>query len=163
MVYYFTSNVIDPPATIYVGKDKFESPLSPPSNHAHVNGLTPTTHRRRVDKIRLGLRCLVIQPPLPLSLSPLLHAYRHTYLSQWYNQRSDLSTYRVRTSIHPSIHPTISLPPSLPPSLHPANPTPQSEKEKAKSEKHNHQNQNQPQKTNQPLIKPPPPKNTKRY
>ncbi|KAF6227736.1 hypothetical protein HO173_012066 [Letharia columbiana] len=25
MVYYFTSNVIDPPATIYVGKDKFEN------------------------------------------------------------------------------------------------------------------------------------------
>ncbi|CAF9913083.1 hypothetical protein IMSHALPRED_000905 [Imshaugia aleurites] len=25
MVYYFTSNVIDPPATIYVGKDKFET------------------------------------------------------------------------------------------------------------------------------------------
>lgn len=25
MVYYFTSNVVDPPATIYVGKDKFES------------------------------------------------------------------------------------------------------------------------------------------
>lgn len=30
MVYYFTSNVVDPPATIYVGKDKFESPLVPP-------------------------------------------------------------------------------------------------------------------------------------
>ena len=29
MVYYFTSNVVDPPATIYVGKDKFESPLFP--------------------------------------------------------------------------------------------------------------------------------------
>ena len=28
MVYYFTSNVIDPPATIYVGKDKFESRFS---------------------------------------------------------------------------------------------------------------------------------------
>ena len=27
MVYYFTSNVVDPPATIYVGKDKFESLL----------------------------------------------------------------------------------------------------------------------------------------
>jgi hypothetical protein len=25
MVYYFTSNVVTPPATIYVGKDKFES------------------------------------------------------------------------------------------------------------------------------------------
>ncbi|KAM0806051.1 hypothetical protein BDR22DRAFT_901156 [Usnea florida] len=25
MVYYFTSNIIDPPATIYVGKDKFEN------------------------------------------------------------------------------------------------------------------------------------------
>ncbi|PHH78704.1 hypothetical protein CDD80_6442 [Ophiocordyceps camponoti-rufipedis] len=25
MVYYFTSNVVDPPATIYVGKDKFEN------------------------------------------------------------------------------------------------------------------------------------------
>jgi len=25
MVYYFTSNVVDPPAQIYVGKDKFES------------------------------------------------------------------------------------------------------------------------------------------
>ena len=27
MVYYFTSNGTEPPATIYVGKDKFESPL----------------------------------------------------------------------------------------------------------------------------------------
>ena len=25
MVYYFTSTVVDPPAYIYVGKDKFES------------------------------------------------------------------------------------------------------------------------------------------
>lgn len=25
MVFYFTSNVVDPPAQIYVGKDKFES------------------------------------------------------------------------------------------------------------------------------------------
>lgn len=25
MVYYFTSNVVNPPATIYVGKDKYES------------------------------------------------------------------------------------------------------------------------------------------
>lgn len=25
MVYYFTSNIVDPPATIYVGKDKFEN------------------------------------------------------------------------------------------------------------------------------------------
>lgn len=25
MVYYFTSNVVDPPAFIYVGKDKVES------------------------------------------------------------------------------------------------------------------------------------------
>ena len=29
MVYYYTSNVVDPPATIYVGKDKFESKTSP--------------------------------------------------------------------------------------------------------------------------------------
>lgn len=25
MVYYFTSTVVDPPAFVYVGKDKFES------------------------------------------------------------------------------------------------------------------------------------------
>lgn len=25
MVFYFTSNVVDPPAFVYVGKDKFES------------------------------------------------------------------------------------------------------------------------------------------
>jgi len=25
MVYYFTSTVVDPPAYVYVGKDKFES------------------------------------------------------------------------------------------------------------------------------------------
>lgn len=25
MVYYFTSSVVDPPAYVYVGKDKFES------------------------------------------------------------------------------------------------------------------------------------------
>jgi hypothetical protein len=29
MVYYFTSTVVDPPAAVYVGKDKFES--EPPS------------------------------------------------------------------------------------------------------------------------------------
>lgn len=29
MVYYFTSTITDPPATIYVGKDKFESPSLP--------------------------------------------------------------------------------------------------------------------------------------
>lgn len=34
MVYYFTSNVIDPPATLYVGKDKFESQTFRPSNQA---------------------------------------------------------------------------------------------------------------------------------
>lgn len=28
MVYYFNSTVSDPPSTIYVGKDKFESMLS---------------------------------------------------------------------------------------------------------------------------------------
>lgn len=32
MVYYFTSSIVNPPAQIYVGKDKFESahPLLPP-------------------------------------------------------------------------------------------------------------------------------------
>lgn len=30
MVYYFVSNVTSPPATIYVGKDKFESSPPPP-------------------------------------------------------------------------------------------------------------------------------------
>ena len=29
MVYYFTSNVVDPPAYVYVGKDKFESTPHP--------------------------------------------------------------------------------------------------------------------------------------
>jgi len=29
MVYYFTSSITDPPTTIYVGKDKFESPFLP--------------------------------------------------------------------------------------------------------------------------------------
>jgi hypothetical protein len=28
MVFYFTSNVVSPPAYIYVGKDKFESGLA---------------------------------------------------------------------------------------------------------------------------------------
>ena len=30
MVYYFTSTAVDPPAYIYVGKDKFESQSHPP-------------------------------------------------------------------------------------------------------------------------------------
>jgi hypothetical protein len=30
MVYYFTSNVVDPPGFIYVGKDKYESQQPPP-------------------------------------------------------------------------------------------------------------------------------------
>jgi hypothetical protein len=29
MVYYFTSTVVDPPAYVYVGKDKFESEWKP--------------------------------------------------------------------------------------------------------------------------------------
>jgi hypothetical protein len=35
MVYYFQSNVVDPPAFIYVGKDKVESelPLTKASNY----------------------------------------------------------------------------------------------------------------------------------
>lgn len=40
MVYYFTSNVVDPPGFIYVGKDKFESMLMPNDNH---NALCPTS------------------------------------------------------------------------------------------------------------------------
>lgn len=49
MVYYFTSNVIDPPATIYVGKDKFESPSPPPlplSPALSPAAVTPPTHRQ---------------------------------------------------------------------------------------------------------------------
>lgn len=38
MVFYFTSNVVDPPAFIYVGKDKVESSLCPPPL---VGGITP--------------------------------------------------------------------------------------------------------------------------
>lgn len=30
MVFYFTSAIVDPPAYVYVGKDKFES-----KNHSH--------------------------------------------------------------------------------------------------------------------------------
>ncbi|KAL8650879.1 MAG: hypothetical protein Q9210_003560 [Variospora velana] len=33
MVYYFTSNVVEPPAMLYVGKDKFESMSSPTAKH----------------------------------------------------------------------------------------------------------------------------------
>lgn len=32
MVYYFTSSITAPPATLYVGKDKFESPFLPSPN-----------------------------------------------------------------------------------------------------------------------------------
>ena len=39
MVFYFTSNVVDPSAFIYVGKDKVESTLHPTSN-AHSIPLT---------------------------------------------------------------------------------------------------------------------------
>lgn len=63
MVYFFTSNVVDPPATIYVGKDKFESP-SFLVRLLHLLSSTQEafdliTRRRRADQVWLGLRCLV--------------------------------------------------------------------------------------------------------
>ncbi len=33
MVYYLTSTVVDPPAYVYMGKDKFESRLLAPTTH----------------------------------------------------------------------------------------------------------------------------------
>ncbi|RDA90620.1 hypothetical protein CP533_2784 [Ophiocordyceps camponoti-saundersi (nom. inval.)] len=65
MVYYFTSNVVDPPATIYVGKDKFENEdlikfgwnqdvwvrREDASLDAMVLWLTATHHQFHVDKL----------------------------------------------------------------------------------------------------------------
>ena len=39
MVYYFTSNVVQPPAYVYVGKDKFESELFVYSGYQNENHL----------------------------------------------------------------------------------------------------------------------------
>jgi hypothetical protein len=39
MVYYFTSTVVDPPATIYVGKDKVES-----ERHLDLAFFSPFAH-----------------------------------------------------------------------------------------------------------------------
>ncbi|RCI15253.1 hypothetical protein L249_6694 [Ophiocordyceps polyrhachis-furcata BCC 54312] len=60
MVYYFTSNVVDPHATIYVGKDKFESwhLALPPPHHTSRSRLTAML-RRGPDQVWLGPRCLV--------------------------------------------------------------------------------------------------------
>ncbi|CUS13438.1 unnamed protein product [Tuber aestivum] len=51
MVYYFTSNVVDPPAFIYVGKDKVESTQlpRPPSN-------TPKFHADKLSSAHIYLR-----------------------------------------------------------------------------------------------------------
>lgn len=38
MVYYFTSNVVDPPAFVYVGKDKFESMPTPTRRLRRLTG-----------------------------------------------------------------------------------------------------------------------------
>ncbi|PHH54662.1 Protein JLP2 [Ceratocystis fimbriata CBS 114723] len=52
MVYYFTSKVVDPPANIYVGKDKFESEFSEgPSHVGKVSRLTARHQRFHVDKL----------------------------------------------------------------------------------------------------------------
>lgn len=101
MVYFFTSNVIDPPATIYVGKDKFESPFSPsptphslpsvsPARAPKADGPSPA--RRRTDQIRLGLRYLVTKDspsPPPHLLSALVPPLPHP-------QSNALSTGYVR-------------------------------------------------------------------
>ena len=63
MVYYFTSNVVDPPATLYMGKNKVESPFHPPPTFSiPPTEAKPHFNRRRTDQIRLGRRCLV-RPP----------------------------------------------------------------------------------------------------
>ena len=36
MVYYFTSNVVEPSGFIYVGKDKFESMCAEPRLFSHI-------------------------------------------------------------------------------------------------------------------------------
>ncbi|KAL8731270.1 MAG: hypothetical protein Q9166_003494 [cf. Caloplaca sp. 2 TL-2023] len=40
MVYYFTSNVVDPPAIIYLGKDKFESMVHGHQRSFHADNLS---------------------------------------------------------------------------------------------------------------------------
>lgn len=63
MVYYFTSNVIDPPATIYVGKDKFESPFhhpslpSSPRSRQHEHPRADPTNPADEELIKFGLDC----------------------------------------------------------------------------------------------------------
>jgi hypothetical protein len=41
MVYYYTSTVVDPPAFVYVGKDKFESE---PQHASGTNYIPPPCH-----------------------------------------------------------------------------------------------------------------------
>ncbi|KKK26265.1 DUF814 domain protein, partial [Aspergillus rambellii] len=54
MVYYFTSNVVDPSAFIYVGKDKFESTVGSPHS---VTGMREVTDNSGTDEdlIKHGL------------------------------------------------------------------------------------------------------------
>lgn len=64
MVYYFTSTATQPAATVYVGKDKYESqqitrhPQHSPcmGNHSRLTG---STYRRGPHQVWLGRGCLV--------------------------------------------------------------------------------------------------------
>jgi hypothetical protein len=40
MVYYFTSNIVEPAAFVYVGKDKVESTSTAPKPSRHFQSLT---------------------------------------------------------------------------------------------------------------------------
>lgn len=64
MVYYFTSTVVDPPATIYVGKDKVESLL--PSSSKNYIPIVRTQHMKygSVDPIKNANHCPLLDEEL---------------------------------------------------------------------------------------------------
>ena len=67
MVYYFTSNSVDPPVTLYMGKDKFESMCTICTQKSY-HRVDPTPQRRGAYQTRMGRGCMV----KPIARSPTI-------------------------------------------------------------------------------------------
>ena len=67
MVYYFTSNSVDPPVTLYMGKDKFESMCTICTQKSY-HRVDPTSQRRGTYQTRMGRGCMV----KPIARSPII-------------------------------------------------------------------------------------------
>ena len=95
MVYYFTSHIVSPPASIYVGKDKFESTISIQSSIAWMSwagDLTLAVLRWGAYQVWIRTGRLVVASSLPCrSLVPL---QRFADLTWYYS-------IRVRSSAFP--------------------------------------------------------------